>query len=635
MRITALANHENSTRSTASLAEVFGAGYFTGVFSHAVAGTVNVVAAGIAATIAAGIAIGALTYSPQLLSQSASIASALPNYSNDNSGGSCTNLFDSHAPAINNGFAVNLNNSRNYSSLIHQGNIKQLSLNFVHAKARLKERRGAPFISEQSLVFIEGNHITAINRHTGCEFWSYEISSGNGRHFRSASVLFSASSKTDNANSVPLILIGDSSAFIYAIDANRGKLVWKTFAGTDLALHQITGGLQSHKGKLYVPVSSKEVESTKYNRLPCCSSHGMLVKMDIESGRVDWRYHTTADATIKTAGRIGPSGAPIWTTPAIDPIRNAVYVGTGENYSEPATNTSDAIISIDLDTGEANWIFQATANDMWNVTCLDPGKPKCPTPGGQDFDFGASPIIIDAGRSIIAGDKGGTVFRLDADTGKETWRLKIGAGSTLGGIHWGMAVDQGHVYAAVTDLMVDKSSGDNALAENATPGIYAIDIATGKIRWQIHPTHLSQGGLVTPSLYSASLSVTNDILFAASLDGVVKAFSTHDGSELFHYNTNIAFTDVNGVAANGGTIDSVGVIVGRDGIVVNSGYNTFQQHSEYQRYQAGPGNTLLVFHLEQTTWLNRYRLAILFVILASALLAIVIWLVHKRQDKHP
>jgi polyvinyl alcohol dehydrogenase (cytochrome) len=132
--------------------------------------------------------------------------------------------------------------------------------------------------------------------------------------------------------------------------------------------------------------------------------------------------------------------------------------------------------------------------------------------------------------------------------------------------------------------------------EGARPGIYALELATGKLVWEIHATHTYQG-LTTPSLFSATLSVSNDVLFAGSLDGVARAFSSIDGTELWQLDTAVAFTDINGVEGNGGTIDSVGIVAAGDGLLINSGYSTFQGVDG--RYQRGPGNALFVLSMPQ------------------------------------
>ena len=54
----------------------------------------------------------------------------------------------------------------------------------------------------------------------------------------------------------------------------------------------------------------------------------------------------------------GPSGAPVWCSPTVDQKRGLVYIGTGENYTLPTTNSSDAIQAIDLNTGKLRWNFR-------------------------------------------------------------------------------------------------------------------------------------------------------------------------------------------------------------------------------------------------------------------------------------
>ena len=57
----------------------------------------------------------------------------------------------------------------------------------------------------------------------------------------------------------------------------------------------------------------------------------------------------------------GPSGAAIWSSPVIDAARGALYVTTGNNYSDPTTRTSDAFLAMDLATGRIRWTHQVHA----------------------------------------------------------------------------------------------------------------------------------------------------------------------------------------------------------------------------------------------------------------------------------
>ena len=44
-----------------------------------------------------------------------------------------------------------------------------------------------------------------------------------------------------------------------------------------------------------------------------------------------------------------------WSTPTIDEKLGALYIATGDNYSDPPTETSDAIVAMDLKTGKLLW----------------------------------------------------------------------------------------------------------------------------------------------------------------------------------------------------------------------------------------------------------------------------------------
>lgn len=507
-------------------------------------------------------------------------------------GGACDGSVDVDAPLIVNGFGFNAANTRNQPSLIDSGNVDQLNVNFLYTQAGVREKRGAPAVTAQTIFMTTGRQLLALDRRSGCQYWAFTVPAG-GADFRSGSILFVPATQTVSA----VVYAADFNGNVYAVHAGTGALLWQKFVGTIPFLHFVTGGMQHHAGKLFVPVSSKEVLATVILPGACCRSHGMLAALDAGTGDVVWRYHTTGDAleTVLPGARIGPNGAPVWATPTLDIRRNALYIGTGQNYTEPATGTSDAIISLDMDTGAVKWVFQARTADTWNGNCEIANSERCSTPAGHDFDFGAAPILLADGNTLIAGDKGGVVYSLQAATGALNWSNKVSLGSTLGGIHWGMAVDRQRVYVAATDFSIDKATGGAAeLIPGARPGIYALDLATGAIAWEIHPVH-SFRGVTTPSLYSAALSVSNDLLFAGSLDGIVRAFDTADGSERWSLDTAIAFSDINGVAGNGGTIDSVGVVVAGDGLLVNSGYATFQGIDG--RYQAGPGNALFVLTL--------------------------------------
>lgn len=533
---------------------------------------------------------------------------AIPAYAN---AAPCNESIDTGSPLLSNGFGSNLSNSRNNPSSINSGNVSRLSLVLSHAASGSKERRGAPVVTGQAIFTAAKFDVVAIDRTTGCEYWKYSPFDGAANPlltgFRSLYYL------NEGADRQALVFAGDLNGVMHAIDARSGQEVWKKFIGTDRANHIITGTPVFATGKLFIPISTFEVVRTVFIKAFCCRSHGMVQAVNPYTGEVDWSYNVTADAQIQpdNASRLGPNGGSVWSSPAVDSAKKMLFIGTGQNLTRPGTGASDAIVALDTESGKVRWVFQSTVDDTWNVSCQLPSlwgrESKCDRPEGGDFDFGAAPVLatLPNGRQVvIGGAKNGVVYVLDRDTGALVWSRRLGAGGNLGGIHWGMATEGARLYVGVSDLNASKLTildGPNTpakivLATNGRPGVYALDLASGNIEWENHPTHQHDGKPI-PSIFSAALSVTNDVLFAGSLDGVVHAFRTSDGASLWSHDTHNGepVKDASGNPVQGGTIDGTGPIVAGTDLLVNSGYNVFGGASQFQ---AGPGNALFVFRVK-------------------------------------
>lgn len=526
----------------------------------------------------------------------------------------CSNSIDVTSPVLSSGFSYDLRNTRNGVSTINSANVANLQVAHVNVgSSDTQERRGSPIVTQQTIYTTDGASVLAIDRASGCKYWSYKLAASLDLTFPTK--VRSLAYVAPTAGKPALVLAGDNSRNFYALDAKSGALAWKSLIGTDSSMHRNTGTPQVYNGRIYMPVSSKEVLSAVFDVLtPCCKSHGMLQAMDAYTGKVIWSYHTTANPTLQWDLHQGPNGAPIWSSPALDTKRNSVYIGTGQNYTYPTTKTSDAIISLNADTGAVKWIFQAVKNDSWNTGCDLPAplNATCDQPEGHDYDFGAAPVLTKTRNGsdiLLAGNKAGTLYALNPDTGAVIWQRQLGAGSNLGGIHWGLAVDQDRVYASVADIYVKKlqslsslnfgqqTAANMALVEGGHPGGYAVDLMTGNVVWEVHDTHVFDDGNTYPSIYSASPTVTNDVVFFSTLDGVVFAYRSSDGAKLWSYNTAKAVTDPSGVAGQGGSTDQVGPYVAGNNLLVNSGYNTFGGRNAFQ---AGPGNALYVFKMPGT-----------------------------------
>ncbi len=264
---------------------------------------------------------------------------------------------------------------------------------------------------------------------------------------------------------VPLLVFSGLDATVHAVDARTGKAVWTKMAGT-YSFSTTTGVPTILEDRVIVPVAQFEILYGGNTKQQCCTNHGYVLSLDPKTGEQQWRYDTMPEATHQRdrgdgQSLMGPSGAPIWNSPVVDEKRGLVYFGTGESNSPPAHKTTNAIIAIDLKTGKERWSFHATPNDIYNVGCDLHSKPellnctKAPETVFRDVDFGASVILgthSDGKQLVYAGQKSGSVWAFEPETGKVVWRRPLGTGGVLGGVHWGIAFDKDTVYAPISTV---------------------------------------------------------------------------------------------------------------------------------------------------------------------------------------
>jgi len=216
---------------------------------------------------------------------------------------------------------------------------------------------------------------------------------------------------------------GDIRGHVYAVDAATGAPIWKVTADAH-PLAAITGAPTLFDDRLYVPVSSREEAAGGSLNYPCCTFRGSIVALDAATGRQIWKAYAIPDPPTPTRRNSRGTqlwtgaGAAIWHAPTIDPRARAVYVATGDAYTEPAHRNTDAVMAIHMDTGRILWSVQDFENDAWLVACAQDPTENCPKDLGPDYDFGASPILMtlaDGRRVLLAGQKSGQVFAHDPD----------------------------------------------------------------------------------------------------------------------------------------------------------------------------------------------------------------------------
>jgi polyvinyl alcohol dehydrogenase (cytochrome) len=288
----------------------------------------------------------------------------------------------------------------------------------------------------------------------------------------------------------------------------------------------------------------------------------------------------------------GPSGAAIWVTPTVDAARRAVYVGTSNAYSPPASPYSDAIVAFDLDTGAIRWSQQMTTGDVWNGSCPERASDhaNCGDRDSPDFDFAASPVLARTagGRELlIAAQKSGVVYALDPDRGgREVWRQRVGKGGTSGGVMWGPAVDAATAYVALSDAA--RLGRTAEYDPDAGGGLFALSLEDGRTLWATPAPACGDRRPCAPT-QAAAVSAIPGVVFSGSNDGHLRAYGAEDGRIVWAFDTVRAFDTVNGVAARGGSINNGGPAIVGGMVFTNAGYS---HHSGVI-----PGNVLLAFRV--------------------------------------
>ncbi len=448
----------------------------------------------------------------------------------------------------------------------------------------------APIIVDGTMfVGSAGGTVHALDAKSGCLYWTYQADGP----VRSAMAVSSAGAKTS-------LVFSDQNGGVHSLDARTGASLWKIRVEPHEAT-RLTGAAAVQDGVAFVPAASWEETRSLDAEYPCCTFRGSITAVRVRDGSIVWKTYLI-DAPKRTgATRVGtptfgPSGVGVWSRPTIDAGRGVLYITTGDNYSHPATPTSDAVVALEIKTGRIVWTRQTTPNDVYNSAC--PSKAvNCPEDSGPDHDFGSSALLLKtpAGKDIlIAGQKSGVVYGLDPSAhGEVLWQTRVGKGGTNGGVQWGMASDGRSVYASVSDVVRPPGVvggpapvGSANLDPTQGGGLSALRIEDGKRVWFAPGTPCDPPRPGCSPAQPGAVTVIEGAVFSGSMDGHLRAFSTADGKVLWDVDTAKSYTTVNGTAAKGGSLDGAGPIVVDGMVYVNSGY---------PRFGGMAGNVLLAF----------------------------------------
>jgi polyvinyl alcohol dehydrogenase (cytochrome) len=431
--------------------------------------------------------------------------------------------------------------------------------------------------------------VYALDAETGCVYWTTTVQA----EVRSGITVAEVDGK-------PALFFGDSSGYLYGLDGATGKQLWKLPLDEHPA-SKATSTPVFYQGKLYVGVSSLEEALAVSPGYVCCTFRGSVSAVQAKDGKVLWKTHMIEETpkeqpkTKRGSAVKGPSGIGVWTAPTLDAARDVMYVTTGDNYSDPPTPFSDAVVAVQMSTGRILWAKQLTAGDSWNSSCYLTNRVNCPDSDGPDFDFASSAALVplaNGRRALLLGQKSGMVYAIDPDRkGEILWQARAGKGGTVGGIEWGGATDSRNFYVGLSDVAFEVSllPGTNDRKYELDPkeggGMFAFRVDNGQKVWETPPPGCGDRRPCSPA-QSAAVTAIPGAVFSGSLDGHLRAYSTSNGKIIWDFDTDREFKTVNGIPGHGGALDVGGPIVAGGMLFVNSG--------SAQR-NGLPGNVLLAF----------------------------------------
>ena len=309
-------------------------------------------------------------------------------------------------------------------------------------------------------------------------------------------------------------------------------------------------------------------------------TRGFLAAYDQATGKEVWRFWTVprpGEPKSETwAGKgIEHGGAPTWFTGTYDRELDTVYWPTGnpsaEYYGDDRGGDnlySDCILALDAKTGKLKWYFQGTPHDLW------------------DWDATETPVVVDASwagqprKLLLHANRNGFFYVFDRTDGKLlhaskfinklTWASGIApdgrpvklpnqepsAAGTLvcpsqdgatnwyspsfnpaTGLYYIQTFEKCSVYRKTTpgawEAGKEYLGGSQQTARDPSPVriLRAIDIATGKIAWE-----LPQPG--TADSWGGTLSTSTGLVVAAAEGGSLIAVDASTGKVLWNFPTN-------------------------------------------------------------------------------------------------
>ena len=446
---------------------------------------------------------------------------------------------------------------------INKANVAQLRPTAIIQTGITKTMEATP-IEVDGVLYIEmgDNNVQAYDAITGKQLWAYSPKLGYsnlccGQQARGVAVAYGK------------VFVAQLDGHVVALDARTGKQLWKTDHANALPapayFYSFTMAPLVYDGLVLVGNAGAE-----------WPTRGFLEALDVNTGKLVWRFSTTAAPdqpggdTWGDGTRGGDSwkygGGSVWNTPAIDVKNGLILFAVGnpnpdlDGTSRPGDNAyTDSIVAIDAKNGKLKWWYQQVAHDVWDYDAAAPvvlfdtvdetGKtvPAAAQAGkvGNLFIVNRltgklirkSPPLVDIGENFMKPVTKETMTLFPANKGGVVWQP--GAWSPQTRYFYTMAVNEAHdfflnkalpdVYKPGTPIVGQYTGGNMPTNLDVFPpsGTFsAVDTDTGKIAWQYKSSR---------PMYGGALATAGGIVFAGEMTGDLIAFDAKSGEKLWTF----------------------------------------------------------------------------------------------------
>jgi alcohol dehydrogenase (cytochrome c) len=330
------------------------------------------------------------------------------------------------------------------------------------------------------------------------------------------------------------------NALLVAVDQATGRLEWRVSLGDPRYLSESAPPIYDD-GMVFVGSAGSE-----------SGARGFEAAYNGKTGKQIWRHFTVPADNAPGSYLTGHhGGGDVWMEPTIDSDRRLLYIATGNPGSDfdarvrPGLNLwTNSIVALNMKTGKQVWGYQQERHDVW------------------DLDSGSPPVLFQTKSGLAVGEanKGGFWSEVDARTGKRLTKpvafvyqhrvpAKPGAPAVIswpgseGGSEWSpvpFSPQTGLVYVSGLNVpgqfaipkkplpyKIGADYGSNFFAPLparvkrlhksvvGTGTFTAIDVQTGKIRWQRQEPVAMIGGATTTAGGLVFVGVSGKGLFQA------------------------------------------------------------------------------------------------------------------------